>query len=550
MKKFMPMFLAGLLLLAGPGAALGQPATGDFADIKGHWGETAIREVCDQGVMQGMGIDQQGLRIFIPDGTVTRAQAAAVLTQTFKLDYGSQRFIKQPLASDYYQDVDNQAWYASAAVMCAINKILNDGDQFFPEQSITRMEMARAIKGSFDAKGMSIPMIMVMPIYDDIDQLSPEDVQVIAFVTNTGIMKGDDGCFRPEETLTRAELAQIFRQCLSVIQSQMTIDEAYNGHEYRVAPGQEFVLSLESNPTTGYQWTFSNPVDKKILSEPQHEFRSAASATHPAVVGQGGRDYWTFKALQPGTTELKLVYSRPWESKMPIRTFTVEVIVNSVTAPETNTEVPVPGLEPDVTISSQTIKDQTDNISIDLQIPALSGLKNEPVQSALNSKWEKDARDFQEEIASNLEDYVKECREQGYPVRPYEVMTRCQVGSQSQDRLSLYVDYYQYTGGAHGLTERRAYNIDLKTGKELTLKDLFPEGSNYREEINQFIEKQINAHPENYFTDPEMGGFTGIAEDQSFYLEDDYLVIYFGLYEIAPYASGIPEFRIPLNQLV
>lgn len=433
MKKFMAMFLAGILLLAGPGAALAQSAAADFADIKGHWGEPAIREVCDQGVMQGMGIDQQGLRIFVPDGTVTRAQAATVLTQTFKLDYGSQRFIKQPLASDYYQDVDNQAWYASAAVMCAINKILNDGEQFFPERPITRIEMARAIKGSFDAKGISIPMIMVMPLYDDIDQLSPGDVQVIAFVTNTGIMKGNDGCFRPEDTLTRAELAQIFRQCLNVMKNQLVED--------------------------------------------------------------------------------------------------------------------VPDAEQNVLLNPKTFKDQSENITIDLQIPVISGLENEQIQSALNSKWEKEARDFQEEIASNLEDYVKECQEQGYPVRPYEVITRCQVGSQSQDRLSLYVDYYQYTGGAHGLTERRAYNIDLKTGKELTLKDLFSDDCNYQEDINRFIQNQINAHPESYFTDPETGGFTDIAEDQSFYLEDEFLVIYFGLYEIAPYASGIPEFRIPLNQL-
>ena len=176
------------------------------------------------------------------------------------------------------------------------------------------------------------------------------------------------------------------------------------------------------------------------------------------------------------TLELKTGLFEPLASKMPNRT-----------SPDSYSELrqllsaqiqkpTLPGWSLSVTLVLKTIR-PTDNISIDLQIPALSCLKNEPIHSALNSKWEKDARDFQEEIASNLEDYVKECREQGYPVRPYEVMTRCQVGSQSQDRLSLYVDYYQYTGGAHGLTERRAYNIDLKTGKELTLKDLFPEGS-------------------------------------------------------------------------
>ena len=34
----------------------------------------------------------------------------------------------------------------------------------------------------------------------------------------------------------------------------------------------------------------------------------------------------------------------------------------------------------------------------------------------------------------------------------------------------------RYTGGAHGLTTKVSYNYNLKTGKELKLKDLFKEG--------------------------------------------------------------------------
>jgi len=33
-----------------------------------------------------------------------------------------------------------------------------------------------------------------------------------------------------------------------------------------------------------------------------------------------------------------------------------------------------------------------------------------------------------------------------------------------QDKLSLYVDYYSYTGGAHGSVARVTYTFDLKTG--------------------------------------------------------------------------------------
>jgi len=42
-------------------------------------------------------------------------------------------------------------------------------------------------------------------------------------------------------------------------------------------------------------------------------------------------------------------------------------------------------------------------------------------------------------------------------------------------------------------------------------------------------------------------GFQGIGEDQDYYLQDGALVVVFQQYEIAPYAAGIPEFKIPLN---
>jgi hypothetical protein len=39
------------------------------------------------------------------------------------------------------------------------------------------------------------------------------------------------------------------------------------------------------------------------------------------------------------------------------------------------------------------------------------------------------------------------------------------------------------------------------------------------------------------------------GSDQHFYMTDDALVIFFDLYEIAPYASGIPTFEIPYDDL-
>ena len=66
--------------------------------------------------------------------------------------------------------------------------------------------------------------------------------------------------------------------------------------------------------------------------------------------------------------------------------------------------------------------------------------------------------------------------------------------------------------------------------------------------LNKEINRQISKDPDRYF--PGKDGFNGISDNQNFlYLKMGNIVVYFGLYEIAPYASGISEFVIP-NKLI
>ena len=69
----------------------------------------------------------------------------------------------------------------------------------------------------------------------------------------------------------------------------------------------------------------------------------------------------------------------------------------------------------------------------------------------------------------------------------------------------------------------------------------------YKDVINNEISRQIKKDPDRYFTGKD--GFNGINENQNFYIKNKKLVIYFELYEIAPYASGISEFVIP-NKII
>jgi len=320
LKKVVLLLLVAIIL-AFPGVVSAQLLTGDFIDIRGHWAVQDIEAVSSLGLMNGTGTTDQGFRVFSPEGTVNRAQLAAVLQRTFQLDYGQIRFIKQPLASDYYQDVDNGAWYADDLVMCAINNIFAASGDFCPDLPVTRLEIAQAIYRCFNTKGISVPMIMMMPIFQDTNSLSHEDINAIVFVNNTGIMKGNNNYFRPEENMTRAELATVLKRCVSL----MAVDEYYNGKEYQVSVGQTFFVSLSSNPTTGYTWNIKSTVDDKILALIDHSYQTV-DTKYPPIVGQGGQQYWQFKVLQPGTADLQLVYARPWESVQPAQVFNLKII--------------------------------------------------------------------------------------------------------------------------------------------------------------------------------------------------------------------------------
>ncbi|MFR1295558.1 MAG: RsiV family protein [Coprobacillus cateniformis] len=92
------------------------------------------------------------------------------------------------------------------------------------------------------------------------------------------------------------------------------------------------------------------------------------------------------------------------------------------------------------------------------------------------------------------------------------------------------------------------YNINLNTGKILTLKDLL--GDNYQDVITQEIRKQISAYPEEerslFFEEVNIKDF--INQDRIFYInQDKRIVIKFQKYEIAAGAAGPVEFVIPQN---
>lgn len=73
--------------------------------------------------------------------------------------------------------------------------------------------------------------------------------------------------------------------------------------------GEDFIISVESNPTTGFSWQTS--FNEAILKLKDKKFEPTTNA-----IGSGGREKFTFTPLKCGESILILEYKRPWETKV------------------------------------------------------------------------------------------------------------------------------------------------------------------------------------------------------------------------------------------
>ena len=73
--------------------------------------------------------------------------------------------------------------------------------------------------------------------------------------------------------------------------------------------GDTLILTLGSNPTTGFSWTEQTLIgDKAIIEQTNHEFVEPAAN----ALGAAGKEVWTYRAMKAGTTRISAEYSRPW----------------------------------------------------------------------------------------------------------------------------------------------------------------------------------------------------------------------------------------------
>lgn len=184
------------------------------------------------------------------------------------------------------------------------------------------------------------------------------------------------------------------------------------------------------------------------------------------------------------------------------------------------------------------------NINYLVYNPEINGILNEKVQQDVNVKLK---------VMSRVNPSFEEKKSEPLVITPDDVLGFNYYGDFSikffkKNLLVLDMTGYYYPfGAAHGMPSRKTPNIDLVTGKFYALGDLFMGGVYWTGELNKIIENMIKTDPQ--YSEIYQDGFKGITMDQSFYVNENNLYIYFAPYDIAPYAAGFVTFKIPFTEI-
>lgn len=198
------------------------------------------------------------------------------------------------------------------------------------------------------------------------------------------------------------------------------------------------------------------------------------------------------------------------------------------------------------TLYIQYVEDigQNEYFYYDLKYPVIYNVKNgyfqvnEDILKNLNETIRSSVYTFKEGVFEE-EQQINAANPDGNKAKiNYKVYSNYDITFNKNHVISLTLHLTAMDNANLQYNELYSYNIDLLTGNQILLKDIFRPGVDYLKLVSDFINFKISENPNYYY--PNI--VVDIPEAQSFYLTDQGIVIYFGLDEVSPAANGIQKF--------
>ena len=181
------------------------PGTGvnPFTDIsEKDWFYGDVMFVYENGLMLGT-----SKTLFSPHGTAMRGMMATIL---WRME-GS----PVPKGKNSFTDVEAGKWYADAITWTTENGIFAGygKDKFFPDDPITREQLAAIFYRYADYKGYDLTVKGDLDKFKDADKITDYAKTAMQWAVGSGLVKGKSGnLLDPQGTATRAEIAAMLHR--------------------------------------------------------------------------------------------------------------------------------------------------------------------------------------------------------------------------------------------------------------------------------------------------------------------------------------------------
>ncbi|MBQ7821710.1 MAG: S-layer homology domain-containing protein [Clostridia bacterium] len=169
-----------------------------FTDTIEHWACDSIDYVVRRGLFSGVTKTE-----FKPNDKMTRGMLVTVLSRLAEDTENKTTFP--------YKDVDAGAWFAPGVSFAYANGIIDAGDSFRPDDSITREEIADMLYRYAKKTGKKLGSAELN--FADADQIAADKREAIAYCVYAGIIKGyEDNTVNPKGLATRAEVSALLER--------------------------------------------------------------------------------------------------------------------------------------------------------------------------------------------------------------------------------------------------------------------------------------------------------------------------------------------------
>jgi len=189
-----------ILLLLTTWSAIPIQASDAINDIDGHWAKEDLNKWVEKGILLGY---QDGT--IKPDNNITRAEFVTLINNVFGF---------YELSQEQFADVDNTKWYSAEILKARAAGYITgyENNIFMPDNYITRQEAVVILAKVFEIQSSN----NYISNFKDGNSVKEYAKQSVSALFEKGYIKGyNDGTFRPDNHITRAETIKILSEIIA-----------------------------------------------------------------------------------------------------------------------------------------------------------------------------------------------------------------------------------------------------------------------------------------------------------------------------------------------